>query len=533
MDRRQIIRLGSVLAVPAWLPRWAWSQVHWRSDPFTLGVASGSPASDSVVIWTRLESPELLGTSGSSHAMKPGVTVQWEVAHDAQFKQIVQRGQTQAVPELGFSVHVEVMALQPERWYFYRFTSGSARSRVGRTRTLPTPDAMVNRLRLGYASCQRWEHGFYSAWRHMRDEHLDLVMFLGDYIYEYPGALNPVRSVTGGWVNSLADYRQRHALYKTDPDLQAMHANCPWAITWDDHEVQNDYAGLQEGNGGPDWLNWNALIFSERRAAAYQAFYENMPLRSSVLTRALQGLAQAPELRIYNRFQYGQLATLNLLDARQYRSPQACTRNANPGASTVDPLRCDSWQDPSRTLLGDAQERWLTQSLQQSNAIWNVIAQQTLFGQRDLKTGSGQLLWNDSWDGYPAARRRLTDSLHKSAVPNPVIFGGDAHENWVGYVKADYERVASQRLGVEFCGTSISSRSGGNARTAERLAENPHFVFADAQRHGYGVAEFTTQAMTTSLRVVTDVTDQNSGIETLARFVVPKVQPGGAVIEKA
>jgi alkaline phosphatase D len=246
----------------------------------------------------------------------------------------------------------------------------------------------------------------------MLAEDLDVVMFLGDYIYEYRGSNKGVRKVPGGNAITLDDYRQRYALYKSDPDLQRMHAACPWLMTWDDHEVLNDYAGQMSGD------------FPTRRAAAYQAYYEHMPLRSNVLTRALKGLAQGAEMRVYDRVVYGNLATLYLLDDRQYRDPQVCTKGDALGSSTVNPEKCATWNDPQRTLLGAAQEVWLDQSFASSKSQWNVLGQQTVFGQRDFKPGSGQTLGNDGWDGYAAARSRLTWGLQQHHVANPVILGG-------------------------------------------------------------------------------------------------------------
>jgi alkaline phosphatase D len=303
-----------------------------------------------------------------------------------------------------------------------------------------------------------------------------------------------------------------------------MHLACPWLMTWDDHEVQNDYAGITPGDRGPAGVD-----FAARRAAAYQAYYEHMPLRAQVLTRALTGLATAAEMRLYGSVPFGNLATLYLLDDRQYRDPQACSKGGATGSSMVNPQDCAIWNDPRRTLLGAQQERWLEQSLAGSKAQWNVLGQQTVFGQRDLKTGLGQALSSDGWDGYPAARTRLTDALQRHAVSNPVILGGDVHANWVGHVKADYSRPDSASIGVEFCGTSITSRGGGNDRLAEVLAKNPHFVFADRERRGYGVAEFTAMQLTTTLRVLTDVTRADSATYTLAQF---EVQTGRAVIER-
>ncbi|HWP12653.1 MAG TPA: alkaline phosphatase D family protein [Ramlibacter sp.] len=524
MDRRRLLRLAAAGAAGLWLPRAAWSQTGLPANPFGLGIASGSPTHDSVVLWTRLVAPafQSLGTGA--------IPVRWEVAHDERFSRIVQRGQSPALFELAHSVHAEVAGLEPDRWYFYRFIAGDAVSPTGRTRTFPAPDAAVQKLRLAYASCQRWEHGYYSAYRHMREENLDAVMFLGDYIYEYPIAANPVRLPTGGWVVTLEDYRQRYALHKSDADLQAMHMACPWVHVWDDHEVQNDYAGLQPGDSG--WASpAPAAGFAARRAAAYQAFYEHMPMRASVLTRAVAGLAAGAEMRIYSQQRLGRLATLYLLDARQYRDPQVCTPDGRSGSALVDPAGCAGWKDPRRSLLGAAQEQWLDTALAAGTAGWTVIGQQTLFGQRDARPGPGELLWNDGWDGYAAARTRLTDALQRHSVANPVILGGDVHENWVGHVKADYSRTDSATVGVEFCGTSISSRSGGNARiAAQRLAENPHFVFANAERRGYGVAEFTPARLTTTLRVVDDARRKDAAIQTLAGFVV---EAGRRQLEKA
>ncbi len=516
-SRRQLLQLAGAAAADLALPRNAWSQARFDANPFPLGVASGSPTHHTVVLWTRLLQTGLLGGSALG---AQAVAVRWEVAHDAQFKQLVQSGQIQAMPEWAHAVHVEVVGLQADRWYFYRFLCGDAVSPVGRTRTFPALDADAARLRLAFASCQRWEHGYFSAYRHMLAENLDVVMFLGDYIYEYPTSAKAVRVPTGGWVTTLDDYPARYALHRSDPDLQAMHAACPWLVTWDDHEVQNDYAGIHPGDSGAPVAD-----FLARRAAAYQAYYEHMPLPASVLTQGLQGLAKGAETRIYGRVPFGKLATLYLLDDRQYRDPQACTPDGKPGSTILDPAQCAIWNDPKRTLLGATQEQWLDRALAQGSSGWNVIGQQTLLGTRNLQPGPGQAFWNDGWDGYPAARQRLTPSLQRHAVANPVVLGGDVHENWVGHVKADYTEPDSASLGVEFCGTGITSRSGGNRKTAERLARNPHFIYAEATRKGYGVVDITPQQLTTTLRVVDDVARQDTRIETLAQFSVQAGTP--------
>ena len=526
-DRRALLRLAAAGAAGLWLPRPAWSQPLIEEMPFTLGVASGSPLHDSVVLWTRLHLPGLFGGSRLPDAP---VTVRWEVAEDEAFRRIARHGQTQALPELAHSVHVEVGGLAADRPYWYRFAVGGRHndwvSPVGRARTLPAPDSPAGRLRLAYASCQRWEHGYYAAWRHLAAEAPDLVLFLGDYIYEYPLAREAVRSHGEGWTLTLADYRKRYALHRSDPDLQAAHAASPWFVVWDDHEVHNDYAGLTPGDSGPPVAD-----FAARRAAAYQAFYEHMPLRASVLTRAFAGLAEGADLRLHGHVRIGRLATLTLLDTRQYKDAPVCNRPGRFGSRHLDPASCETWKDPARTMLGTAQERWLHQALGRAGeARWTLLGQTTAFGPRDARSGPGRSLWNDGWDGYEAARARLVASLRQPAVSNPVLLGGDVHANWVGHVKADYADPGSASVGVEFTGTSITSRGSGHARLPEMLAENPHFLFADAERRGYGLMDLAADRLTVHLRAVDDVARRDSGVATLASF---EVAAGRAVVERA
>jgi alkaline phosphatase D len=540
-QRRQFLQLASFAAAGAStlsLPRSVWSQTdtsrRFQSNPFALGVASGSPTHDSVVLWTRLVENSL--------DSRP-VAVRWEVAEDDKFTRMTQNGQHLATADLGHSVHVELQNLRPDRWYFYRFMVGDAVSGIGRTRTFPKTGAAVDKLKIAYASCQRWEAGYFTAYKHMLAEKPDAVLFLGDYIYEYPG--NPVSAVrvpsatpSLGFVLTLDDYRSRYAQYKSDADLQAMHATCPWLVTWDDHEVQNDYAGLTGGDSGIADIFSNPADFAARRAAAYQAYYENMPIRASALTKSLAGLASGADMRIYQRIDVGQLASFYMLDTRQYRDRQLCSKDGKLGSSVVNPAKCADWLDPKRTLLGAQQEAWLSAELaiaKQRGTTWNVMAQSTLFGARDNNPGKDQSFFNDGWDGYAPARLRLTNALQKNAVSNPVMLGGDVHENWVGYLKADYAQTAaaqsSTAIGVEFCGTSITSSAGSSAieKTPERLAENPHFVFADAKFRGYGVVDFTAKQLTTTLRVVDNVRSKTTTPSTLAQFAVPA---GRAVIEK-
>lgn len=517
MNRRDLLKLAAAAALAQSLPRYLLAGPDSSGSPFALGVASGSPSHDGFVLWTRLMPPES-GFNG-----KP-VAVNWQIAHDEHFRRVVQQGSAPALPELGYSVHVETAGLEADRWYFYRFQCGNARSVTGRTRTFPNAGSKVARMRLAYASCQRWEEGYYAAWRHMQGEQLDAVFFLGDYIYEYSKRGKGVRSHPLGRPSTLADYRDRYALYKSDANLQGMHAQCPWLLTWDDHEVINDYASLT-APGLPK-------RFAAQRAAAYQAYYENMPLPAAVLTQALTGMPQGAEMRLYGSTAFGDLADFHLLDTRQYRDRQACAPKGGGGGGSVKQEACAELQEAGRSMLGMAQERWLADSLQASARRaprWTVIAQETLFCQRYAPGKNGPSSDTDSWDGYPASRQRVIDALAHSKAPNPVMLGGDLHSNWVGYIKADFAEPASATVGVEFCGTSISSDYRRAASVPEVAAQNPHFVFADGLRRGYGVVELSHQALRTDLRVVNDVTQPDSGIATLASFAV---QAGRPMIEK-
>ena len=509
--RRELLKALALATVTLPLSNTAWAQKKFDKNPFILGVASGSPSDQSIVLWTRLVDEGAFGTNLPNEPIE----VKWELALDRDFSKIMKSGVSLAVPALAYSVHAEVNQLPANQWFFYRFQVGGAMSSVGRTRTLPAGDQAVAQLRLAYASCQQYEHGYFSAYKHMLAENLDLVLFLGDYIYEYGPSSKGVRMHDSPPVISLDDYRKRYVLYKQDKNLQAMHAACPWLMTWDDHEVQNDYAGLNPGTFGP-----YVSDFPKRRASAYQAYYEHMPISSSALIDGIDGLMKGSEMRIYGDFRYGKLANICMLDDRQYRDPDVCTPSGN-GSSIFDPKTCPELENSSRTILGGAQEKWLASKLKEANKnIWNVIGQPTLYAQRYFPSGDKLLIWNDGWDGFPAARRRLDQALIENKVKNLVIFGGDVHENWVGYLKTDYNKPDSAVLGVEFCGTSITSIGNGSKYLDARLAKNPHFVFAEATKKGYGVAEFTPNALTVNLRVVSDAQQEDTTIETLAKFVV-------------
>jgi alkaline phosphatase D len=512
VGRRGLLAGGLALAAShatAPLIRHAASQPKLSGPPFTLGVASGYPSPTGVVLWTRLApSP---ATPGGG--MRPeAVPVEWEVATDDRMAHVVQRGVASATPSFAHTVHVEVDNLEPARWYWYRFRAGGETSRIGRTRTAPAPDASADRLRFAVASCQQYEQGYYTAYHHMLADDLDLVVHLGDYVYESSWGQDHVRKHDAPEPRTLDEYRIRHALYKSDSDLQAAHAAYPWLCTWDDHEVQNDYANdRSERLDARDW-------FLQRRAAAYKAYYEHMPLRGSMAP-------QGPHMRLFARVGFGRLAQINLLDDRQYRSPQPCARPGRGGASTVE--ECRERLDQRLTMLGEQQERWLHEGLDRSTARWNIIAQQTLMAQLDRKPGPGQSFWTDGWDGYPAARRRLLDYLGQRKPANPIVLGGDVHSFWVTDLKPDFDDPRSPVVATEFVGTSITSQFRRRQTELDAvLADNPHVRFGNGTRRGYVRVEITRERLLADLRTVSSVTRQRADVDTLMRFVVEDGRPG-------
>jgi alkaline phosphatase D len=474
-------------------------------DPFALGVASGIPRPDGVVLWTRLAYAPV---DGGQLPPQP-VEVRWEVAEDERFARVVARGSEIADPDWAHGVHAEVAGLAPGRWYWYRFAAGGAESPVGRTRTAPAADALPARLRFAFASCQHWEHGRYAAWRHLAAEDVELVVFLGDYIYESSIARDAVRRHLGEEPRTLAGYRLRHAQYKTDPNLARAHAGVPWLVTWDDHEVDNDYAGDRDEALDPRFLL--------RRAAAYRAYYEHMPL-------ARASLPQGPDMRIYGRHAFGRLVEFHVLDDRQYRSPQVCPRPGRGGSNTVE--HCPEVEDPARTMLGREQEAWLRDGLVASGARWKVLAQQTLMARIDGQPGPGRRFWTDGWDGYPQDRARLLGHIRDRRIADVVVIGGDVHANYVCDLKPDFEDPRSPVVATEFCGTSISSRGLAQSRLDSWLPENPHVRFANSERRGYAVVDATAKSLETTQRVVTDVRAEDAGIETLGRWRVESGRAG-------
>ncbi|RMG41943.1 MAG: alkaline phosphatase [Planctomycetota bacterium] len=508
VDRRWFLRYVASVATIPWLPRQGRAveaRPRFRDDPFALGVASGDPTPDGVVIWTRL-APRPLESGGG---MKPlDVAVRWEIAEDERFRRVVTAGEAVASAKLGHSVHVEVGGLRPQRWYFYRFRVGDAESPVGRTRTMPAAATLADRFRFAFTSCQHYEHGYFNGYAHMQREELDLVVHLGDYIYEYGGQDGKVRKHIGKEITSLDDYRRRYAQYRLDPLLAETHRLFPWLVTWDDHEFDNNYAGVvsEEQGVSPE-------EFLRRRAAAYQAYYEFMPLRRD-------SFPHGPHMKLYRTCDVGRLLRFCVLDTRQYRTDQP---NGDGQKELVGKAL-----DPQATILGADQERWLKRQLKDSPAAWNVLAQQVMMALLNRGTPQRPLYSMDQWPGYEISRRRLLRFFYEAQISNPVVLTGDIHTNWVNDLQLDAARDDSPVVATEFVGTSLTSGGNGGNRIAEfeRAVRNNGFVRWYNSNRGYVTCEVTPQRWTTDFRITPFVDRPGSPVKTAASFVVENGRPG-------
>ncbi len=484
------------------------------TDPFTLGIASGYPSADGVVLWTRLATDPRRSDGGITD---PVIRVAWEIGTDEHLKSVVSRGTTDALAAAAHSVHVEIGGLLPARWYWYRFTANGHRSRIGRTRTMAPPGAVVDRLRLAIASCQNLEHGYFSAYRHIVADEPDLIVHVGDYIYE--GSWGELfRPLELPEAQTLAQYRERYAIYRQDPDLQEAHAMFPWVMVWDDHEVSNDYADASaERITAPE-------DFLVRRAAAYRAYFEHMPMPQRMAP-------SGPAMRIDCALRIGRLATLYLLDGRQYRTPQACPPPGRAGGNAVIAADCPALRDPGRTLLGGRQEQWLDREFKASATPWNLIAQQTLVAPLAMpdRSGSTVRVRTDGWDGYPLSRRRLLDSISGHGLRNPVVVGGDLHAFFAADLRAQAATGAGGAFPVvasEFVTTSVASQAPGQAHYDRLKRANEHLRHADGTRRGYLRLTLATRLMQADLMALDDVRRPESGISRQAAFVVEDGRPG-------
>ena len=518
ISRRTLLRSGGSLAAGVALAGIAsgpaLAQSHFDSYPFTLGVASGDPSPTGVVLWTRL-APDPLAIRGGLPA-EP-YEVRFEVSRDENFHSIVRKGTTVALPEEAHSVRVELFGLGPRHEYFYRFKAGDDISPVGRTRTTPPGNAMVEAVTFAFVSCQNFADGHFTPYADVAAAaNIEAVIHLGDYIYE--GGARVVRAHSPRReIQTLDDYRIRHGQYKTDPHLQAAHAAHPWLVTWDDHEFKNNYADEDLDPDVP------VEVVRARRAAAYRAYWEHMPL-------ARDRKPEGPDLQLYRRFRWGQQATFNVLDGRQYRSdqPLACTAAQRDASG-----HCPDELNPARTMLGAEQREWLLEDLATTKSRWNVIAQQTGFApfnratdgvSRNFGTGA------DSWDGYVAERQRILDWIVEQGTPNPVVLTGDTHQNWVRNVPPDFRSFDGPPVATEFMGTSIST-NGDPAIPVLRYADdpnNPHIVFRNNNR-GYVRCTLTPESWTSEFRAVSSVVQPQGTCSTLATFTVEHGRPGAVL----
>ena len=475
-----------------------------NSNFFQLGVASGDPLPDKVIIWTRI----------TANLGKPqdAVKGKWVVAKDPQFQQLVSQGQFTALAENNFSVHVDVDNLEANSWYWYRFEFNNQVSPIGRTRTLPETDSDISQLKFAFVSCQNYEEGYFNAYKHLAEEKLDFVIHLGDYIYEGRGGIprpGVVRLHEGGEAKDLESYRHRYTQYKQDVHLQQAHSQFPFICVPDDHEVDNDYANLDSAD------RTLKSEFKLRRTAAYQAYYENLPLRAK---------PHQENLQLYRKFLWGKLAKFYLLDTRQYRDDQPCSKGSYGGGQlTVD---CSERHEEHRTILGLDQEKWLTQEFPDSPATWNVIAQQLMFAQLRQYRGSQEVFWSDGWSAYPQCQKRLKNWLQKYLVNNPIFISGDIHSYWVNDITLKINDGPQRTIATEFVGTSISSKGISN-RIRKNLPHNSHVKYFENRFRGYVVCQVNPTKWVTEFKVVDTVKQtDSSSIRVLASFVVQEGIPG-------
>ena len=515
LPRRQFLQYMAMVSAIPFAPEQAYGRVNesprFSGDPFALGVASGDPEPDGVVIWTRLGTDPL---GGGGLDPEP-IRVKWEVARDEAFSKIVRKGEALALPQLGHSVHVEVDGLDPHRWYYYRFHSGSETSPTGRTRTSPAPAVMPDSMRFAFTSCQHYEVGYFNGYPHMQKEDLDLVIHLGDYIYEYAGTDKRARKHLGKEIESLDEYRQRYAQYRLDEDLRETHRLFPWLVTWDDHEFDNNYANLVSEQEGI-----SPEAFLARRMNAYQAYYEFMPLRR-------RSFPKGPDMTLYRKCKFGRLADFFVLDTRQYRTDQPNGDHQKPMTGKVF--------DPQATMLGRKQENWLMRGLIESDSTWNVLAQQVMMAALNRGDEKGERYSMDQWPGYEVSRRRLLRFFHERNIPNPVVLTGDIHLNWVNNLQLDFKDPKSPLVGTEWVGTSMSSAgNGGNfIPEYERAAKQNDFVQWYNSNRGYVSCELTPEKWKTYFRATPFVTKKGSPLETKAVFMIEEGRPGAQLVSGA
>jgi alkaline phosphatase D len=478
------LAVAGATALPQFTSRAAAAPI---SAPFKCGVASGDPSPDGFVLWTRL-APTPTADDGHGGMPNRDVIVEWQLATDTAFSttSVVASGEVTASYDTAHSVHVELTGLPAGRVYYYRFRAEGNISPVGTTRTMPAAGALTP-FSIAFASCAHYEQGYFHAYRRMADDHPDLILFLGDYIYERHTSSGAVRTYAGAEdeAYTLAHYRQRHAQHRSDASLQAAHAVAPWLPVFDDHEVENNWASAYRNDSTPSGIDW-----AKRKADAFQAWYENMPVR----------LPQKPNssaIQLYRRLRWGGLATFHLLDTRQFRAKQV--------SASTEAATCSGYRDTARTITGAAQEQWLLNGFAERAGVWDVLGQQVFFAGKDTDGNANTCTdeSNDQWAGYAASRDRITQGWIDRQVRNPLVLTGDIHNSWACNLRKNYFDHSSPYVGAELVGTSISS--SGSAPSSTLLANNPHLTFVSNDR-GYVRVRFTPSLATAEFVKVSNVT---------------------------
>lgn len=448
--------------------------------PFKHGVASGDPLTHQFIIWTRITPP-------IAHTKVP---FSWQVALDTGMQHIVQQGTGHTDLGRDFTVKIDVNNLPAGQTYYYRFSAFGYFSDIGRSKTLPNEE--VENVRLAFTSCANLTRGYFNVYKELakRDD-LDVILHLGDYLYEYADI---EQSLITGRVHqptceavTLQDYRQRHACYKADRDLQEVHRQHPFILIWDDHEIADNASGFGAKNHSKKNGNWHA-----RMQAGVQAYLEWMPVREAP--------KQADGKQVlYRSFRWGKLLDLSMLD----------TRLAGRDPQTSDPKER---QRSTRTLLGQAQENWLYRKLkqaQQDGVTWKLMGQQVMLGQLNI---ADYPLNHDQWDGYPSARQRLFNQIQQENIDNWVVLTGDIHSSWAMHLHTDPTQDAKQKpLGVELITPAVTSPGIDDYLSALLAAQSTqallsHVEFVDFYYRGYVLLDITPQRLQAQWWVVDNVT---------------------------
>lgn len=481
-------------------------------EVFTLGVASGEPRPDSVVLWTRL-APRPLQPGGG---MPPrAVEVVWELSQDERFEYVDRSGIAVAGPDGAHSVHVEAADLLPDRVYYYRFKAGGQVSPIGRTRTAPDPMQSPARLRVALASCQHYEAGYYTVHREIASAQVDLVIFLGDYIYETRASSRQrMRSHPMRFAKfDVDEYRIHHASYKLDADLRACHAAHPWLLIWDDHDAINDYAG-DFARSIPD-----RDTFLRVRTAAYRAYFEHLPISPR---RAPIGSRMAMQ----EHYQWGSLAEFWALDGRQFRSRPVCRDSQHSFMGGKLLWGCDQVHAPQRSILGADQEAWLAQGLASSMSTWKFIVQPTQVAPGAIRTPLGALVYGDGWDAFPAARERLMEMIAQPRVADVVCLSGDVHRHVAANLRWRPSDQASPVIASEIAVTSIATPGLSELITSWMKSTNPDLLHARSDERGYALLDITPERITCEFRGTRHPVRPTSTLHTQARYVIDRGAPG-------